>query len=118
MNYAPVIGAATPVKRISLPSGKHTAILLDNIESKGSIEYRIILAVFNDQTREPCLFVASEVNAMAKELGGGSHFLGLFPGDGHMNYGDSDDWADMGKFEKAAVELAIQHLMAGEVGPS
>jgi hypothetical protein len=113
MDYAPVIGAATPVKRIPLPSGKHTAILLDNIESKGSVQYRFILAVFSDQTREPCLFVTSEVNAMAKELGGGSHFLGLFPGDGHMNYGDSDDWADMEKFEKAAVELCYTALDGG-----
>lgn len=113
MNYAPVIGDATPVKRIPLATGKHTAVLLDNIESKGSVEYRFILAVFDDETREPCLFVASEVNAMAEKLQGSSHFLGLFPGDGHANLGSSDDWADIGKFEEAAVELAIQHLNKG-----
>ena len=113
MNYWPVIGDATPVKRISLPSGQHTAVLLDHIESTGAVKYRYILAVFDNQRREPCLFVSSEVNRMAKRFGGGSHFLGLFTEHGHMNHVDSDDWADIEKFEKAAVEFAAGHLSRG-----
>ncbi len=116
MYYAPAIGDATPVKRIPLVTGKHTAVLLDNIESKGPVEYRFILAVFDDETRKPCLLVASEVNALAKELGGGSHFLCVFPGDGHRNLGSSDDWADIAKFEEVAVGIATEHLNKGEKG--
>ncbi len=113
MNDAPVIGDATPVKQIPLATGKHTALLLDNIESKGSVEYRFILVVFDDESGKPCLFVASEVNVMAEEPEGGSHSLGLFLGGGHASLGSSDDWADIWKFEKAAVELANQQLKTG-----
>jgi len=110
MEYMPMILGGTPVKRIRLASGKHTALLLDDIESKGAVKFRFILAVFDDETRNPCLFVTSEVNGAVEELGGGSHFLCLFSGDAHLNLGSSDDWADIRKFEEAAVKIATERL--------
>lgn len=110
MKLVPVIGDARPVSRTPLATGKHTAVLLDDIESLGPVKYQFILLVFDDRSKEPCLFVASEVNETARRFGGGSHFLGLFAGETHSNYGSSDDWSDIGKFEQAALKLALQHL--------
>jgi hypothetical protein len=103
MNYAPVIKSAQPKQRFQI--GKHTAVLLGDIERAGSVEYRFIMVVFDGDTQKPCFFVASEVNSMAQTLGGGSHFLGLFDGDGHANCGTSDDWADEGKFTAEALKI-------------
>jgi len=56
-------------------------------------------------TGRPCLAVASEVNRMATAGSGRSHFLGLFPGDGHVNLGAADEWADMDSFAAKALEV-------------
>jgi hypothetical protein len=42
---------------------------------------------------------------MAKRFGGGSHFLGVFDGNGHINQGGSDDWADEEKFTARALQI-------------
>jgi hypothetical protein len=63
------------------------------------------------------LFVASEVNATAATLGGGSHFLGVFDSQGHANRGASDDWADPKKFFPEALRIA-QEYMAAKTPPS
>jgi hypothetical protein len=108
MNYFPVIESAEPRRRF--PLGKYTAVLLDNIKSAGGVQYRYILVVFNDESEKPCFFVASEVNTMVEAFGGGSHFLGVFPGNGHENHGDSDDWADLKKFTERALEIVKERL--------
>jgi len=110
MDYMPQISNARTAKRIPLSTMKHTALLLDNIESAGSVKYLYILAIFDHATEEPCLFIASEENLYDSESRSGSHFLGLFPGNGHRNLGCSDDWADIEKFEKRSVELAEEYL--------
>jgi len=107
LNYMPAITAAEPVAQYSVAG--LNAVLLDNIRSAGAIGYRFILVVYA-ATGEPCLFVASEVNAMAAELGGGSHFLGVFPGDSHENHGSSDDWANRDLFVKSALAIAEERL--------
>lgn len=107
MNYIPAIKSATPVAEFEIAG--HTAVLFDDIVSAGSIQYLYILAVYTPND-EPCLFIASEVNRMQQRLGGASHFLGLFPGDGHLNLGDSDEWADRDLFAKKALAIAEEHL--------
>lgn len=102
MKYAPAIKAAKPRQRFQI--GSRSAVLLGDIEPAGSVEYRFIMAVF-DESERPCYFVASEVNSMAKSFGGGSHFLGLFYGEGHVNCGSSDDWGDEGKFTAEALRI-------------
>ncbi len=107
MNYIPAIKSATPVAEFEIAG--HTALLFDEIVSAGSIQYLYILAVYTPND-EPCLFIASEVNGMQQRFGGGSHFLGLFPGDGHLNLGDSDEWADRDQFVAKALKLAEEQL--------
>ena len=102
MNYAPIIKSAKPRQRFQV--GRHTVVLLGDIEPAGAIEYLYIMVVYGEE-RQPCYFVASEVNAMAAHFGGGSHFLGLFDGDSHANCGSSDDWADEAKFTAEALRI-------------
>lgn len=95
----------------TLPLGEsHVMVLLDEITSSGPVQYEFVLAVFEAESRNPVYFVASEVNTMAGVLGGGSHFLGIFDGDGHGNLGSSDEWADPSKFFPKARELAAKRF--------
>jgi hypothetical protein len=102
MKYVPFIKSAKPRKRFRI--GNHSAALWVDIESAGNVKYKYILAVF-DEKGQPCYFVASEVNQMANIMGKGSHFLGLFPGDGHTNCGASDEWSDEVKFTEVALRI-------------
>lgn len=104
--YSPAIVNAKTLERFEL--GPYTAILYGDIEASGMVRYKYILAILNDG--EPRLFVSSEVNIMADELGGGSHFLCVFKGDSHLNFGSSDDWADLETFKPKAIEMAREHL--------
>ncbi len=91
------------------------------------IEYSHVLFVVRAPAKEPNFAVAAEVNTMAamgreivdrmraegkgeQEVAAtaamvGSHYLGVFPGDGHRNLGASDDWADLEKFSGRALEV-------------
>jgi hypothetical protein len=89
---------------------KHTALIFDNIKSAGSVEYAFLLSVYENETQEPVYFVVSEVNTMATAFGGGSHFLGVFNGEGHANMGSSDDWGDPRKFFPEAIRLAAERF--------
>jgi hypothetical protein len=102
MKYIPAIASENPIRQFQV--GKYSAVLLDDIESAGVVEYRFILVVYDD-TEQPCYFVASEVNNNANTFGGGSHFLGLFDGNGHASCGSSDDWADESKFTAEALRI-------------
>jgi hypothetical protein len=88
------------------------AVLLGNIVSAGMVKYLYILVVY-ERDGEPCLFVASEVNEEREAFGGGSHFLGVFPGDGHLNLGDSDEWANRERFVERALGIARERVQAG-----
>jgi len=107
MPYAPAITSATPVAQFEVAG--HTAVLLDEIVSAGSIQYLYILVVYATDG-EPCLFIASEANAMQHRFGGGSHFLGVFRDGSHLNLGDSDEWADREQFVEKALEIAENQL--------
>jgi hypothetical protein len=61
-------------------------------------------------TGRPCLAVAAEVNRMATPGSGRSHFLGLFPGEGHVNLGAADDWAEMDRFAAKALEIVAEQF--------
>jgi hypothetical protein len=105
VNFMPLIEGANRIA--TLPLGEsHVMILLDAITASGTVQYEFALAVLEAESGAPVFFVASEVNAMSGTFGGGSHFLGVFDGDGHANLGSSDDWADPSKFFPKARELA------------
>ena len=109
LNYLPLIDEANRIATIPLGSA-HVMISFDEITSSGPIQYEFILAVFEVSSGKPVYFVASEANLMAATHGGGSHFLGVFDGNGHANLGSSDDWADPSKFFPKARELAARRF--------
>jgi len=106
--YLPDIRGGTPhfVRDI----GGYRLVMLRDVESPGPVEYLYVLAAFRAGERIPCLCVASEKNAMAARLGGGSHFLGVFPGEGHLNFGASDDWGDLARFTERALAICRERL--------
>ena len=107
MNYMPRVESMNRVAGAPLGE-KHTVILFDQIKSAGSVEYTFLVAVFDNVNQQPVYLVASEVNSMANTLGGGSHFLGVFDGNGHANRGSSDDWGDPKKFFPEAIRIAAE----------
>jgi hypothetical protein len=51
---------------------------------------------------------------MAEQLGGGSHFLGVFDEEGHKNLGSSDDWTELDKFTARALSITAEWLKVSE----
>ena len=118
--YAPIIKSARRVREHRFgPS--HTAVLLTDIQGDSSIEYAHLLVIFASGQQDPIAFISSEAKGdtsdSLKELGlddldvaedenAGTHFLCAFTAEGHQNFGASDDWADLEKFERGSLELA------------
>ena len=105
MNYVPAVESMNRVAGAPL-GDKHTVLLFDQIKSAGRVQYAFLVAVYENATQKPVYFIASEVSTTADTLGGGSHYLGVFDGQGHSNHGASDDWGDPRKFFPEAIRLA------------
>jgi hypothetical protein len=110
--YAPSLQGAEEVRRLTLGSAFEGVLRRHPApeQQSGSVKYVYTLAVHPKGGGDAVLYVASELNKMPPEQRTGSHFLGVFPGEGHLNLGASDDWADLGRFEARAVEVAQEHL--------
>src|SRR5262245_42764950 len=105
--YGPAISDARPLRYYDM--GSHVGVLLGELSSAGFVEYLFVLAVspINDENNP--LYVTAEKNHMEGALpgiegDGGSHFLCSFEGGVHCNFGSSDDWADVEKFEARALQ--------------
>lgn len=107
MLYMPMVKSSNLVGEFPLGPA-HTVRMFDNIRSAGSIQYTYLVGVFDNASQDPVYFVASEVNSMAAVMGGGSHCLGLFEGEGHASMGFSDDWGDPRKFFPQAIEIVSE----------
>jgi hypothetical protein len=122
--YAPIIESARRVREHAL-GASHTAVLLTDIVGPSRITYAHILVVFASGREDPIAFISSEAKGdssdILKELGldddefafkeeedEGSHFLCAFTENGHSNFGASDDWADLERFERGALDLVAR----------
>ena len=105
MEYEPLVSGGRTVGRYNL--GGFRALLLTDVQSDGKITYEHVLFVMRSSALAPVLAVTSEVAAVG---GHGSHVLGLFPGNGHVNLGTRDEWANLSAFESKALDVAAQHL--------
>ncbi|MEM7697289.1 MAG: hypothetical protein AAF236_02660 [Verrucomicrobiota bacterium] len=101
--YQPQVASATVLETHELDQIRID--ILGDIESASAIQYLWIAAAFRPDEDQPSFFVASECNALAQSIGGGSHFLGVFSGEGHANLGASDRWAELEHFVPKALEL-------------
>jgi hypothetical protein len=108
--YLPHLKYAHPVRRYSI--GDYAATLLSDCETTSDvIDYAHVLVVYqiitSTATATPALVIASETNTNLQK--DGFYFLCTFASE-HRNYGASQDWGDLEKFEKAALQLAGQVL--------
>ena len=108
VGYRPQIVRAELLRRYS--GGPYEAALFGGIVSAGHVKYLYVLEV--SKSDFPCLYVASEVNALGPP-GKGPYFLGVFTEEKHDNYGLSADWGDIDLFETRALELVRQYLEVG-----
>jgi hypothetical protein len=93
--------------------GPCSCVLVTDCRNSSRVQYAHVMYVYEGGdflTGRPCLAVASEVNRMASAGSGRSHFLGLFPGEGHVNLGAADDWADMDRFAAKALEVIAEQF--------
>jgi len=107
--------------------GDFRATLFDEIVSSDIVEYTYMVILYNNASGEPVLYFTAEKNtAPFAELfqslgiepqtdadgneGTGSHFFCVFDEDGHSNYGASNDWGDVGKFEQEALKAIGEGL--------
>jgi hypothetical protein len=105
MPYFPIIDSGNP-RQTFLFAG-YRAVLLDRICSSQRIQYYFVLVVFRGEELQPCLAVASEYSSPESKA---EPFLGVFPGEGHLNLGMSARWFDIDQFTNEALRQAIRHL--------
>ena len=108
--YLPNLKSANPVRRYRI--GNFMATLLSDCQTTDDqVEYAHALVIYQltgeSQTAKPALVISSETNPSARKEG--YYFLCSFVHT-HRNYGASQDWGDLGKFETAALQLAGQLL--------
>ena len=93
--YAPAIRTARVTKRFKIRPVRGPLPRPDRRRRK-RIQYEFI-AVFDCSSKDPFLAIRGK--------GGKSHFLCLFEGLRHMNFSNSNDWADEEKFEVAMIKI-------------
>jgi hypothetical protein len=129
--YTPLVSSARFVRERRIDP-RHTAVLLTDIESPhhSRIKYAHLLVVYATGRKDPIAIISAEprrpLASVMQELGlpsrfdlpddrgVGSHFLCAFLPDRHVNCGSSDDWADLDKFAKAALDLLPELLALDE----
>ena len=111
--YGPPICDAKPLRYYDM--GSHVGVLFGELACAGLVEYLYVLAVSPINDENNLFYVTAERNQMEEAIPGleggrGSHFLCTFEGGLHSNFGSSDDWADVEKFEARALEMAAERL--------
>ncbi|WP_395731428.1 hypothetical protein [Prosthecobacter sp.] len=108
-NYFPVVSDAQLVR--SYDGGPYKLELLTRVECRGIIQCDHMLVVFRKSENKLSYVVAAEANNLrTPDNNSGSHFLGCYPGSGHVNLGCSDDWGDLSRFEKEACRIVGDEL--------
>lgn len=105
--YWPPIGTARALRRYQF--GDYRALLMDNIQASGRVQYLYVLEVYAP-TGGRCLAVASEKNSFPDPDEPPSYFLGVFHGDCHDNFGRAEKWGDLDKFVERALEIVCEEL--------
>ncbi|MCU0498533.1 MAG: hypothetical protein MUF87_14375 [Anaerolineae bacterium] len=103
--YMPTLSAAVHVRSYTL--AQYRLKVLTHCKSPGLIQYKYVILVY-EQGDEPVMAITSEHNP---RLTDGSYFLGVFPGYGHVNLGNSIDWGDLEKFIAKALTILAEYLM-------
>jgi hypothetical protein len=105
--YLPTVKSGRLVERYLM--GEYIGLLVTDCESDGLIHYDHVLFVYREGDQSPCYAVAAEMNKLMIQHEEG-RFLGVFPGNGHMNMGMSPHWRDLDKFVQRALEVVMEHF--------
>jgi hypothetical protein len=97
--YFPIKSGGRHVKLFK--SGSYIFSCFTDFDSPGMIQYVHIMYVFEEGRPTPIFAVAAE-----SMRGADYCMLCSFDGDGHSNYGASDEWRDLEHFTARALEMA------------
>lgn len=114
--YLPNISDARRIATYTL--GPYIAVMLDNCKSDGQIEYKYVMFVYLPDPQNAVshnqivMAVAAEKSPALITLDpdNPAYFLGVFPGDGHLNLGHSTDWGNLELFTKRSLEVIRENL--------
>ena len=111
--YAPAILFATEHRYYEF--GQYVGVLYTDIIAAGKIRYRYMFAIRSKESQSIFLHITSELNTTyglfgRGVAGEGTHFLCMFRDSLHHNFGDSNDWADIEKFEARAMAIAAEQV--------
>jgi hypothetical protein len=107
--YFPIIKESKLVKNYI--NRTYDIKLLTDVICYGMIQCPHILIAYKKGEEEPSYVVASEINnSYIPGAPTGSHYLGAYPGEGHLNYGSADEFGNLDVFEKEAIELLSEAL--------
>ena len=101
----PLIESSRFRKLIDVPECSAKAMLYDNVESTGLVEYEYLMIVYQKGSDEPKMYVTSEVNSNYDVERCNSHFLCTFFDGQHTNLGSSDSYGIESIFEENAVRM-------------
>ncbi len=112
--YWPRVSGGRTWKHLQL--GSYAVQVDTDLVSPGKVRYMYVLYA-RDSVGELRLCVASEWNerhadclARGEKPQGGSHFMGVFTGEEHLNLGSSDRWSDLEAFTERALEVVREQL--------
>jgi hypothetical protein len=110
MRYAPSFAGGRVAERFRL--GPYRCELVTDTEQLpdllGAIRYTHVLVVLDAEGI--CLYITAEGNTMRAILGGGSHFLCAYPGEGCVRLADGDEYAGLERFRAAASDAVKRHF--------
>jgi len=101
----PQIGTAIPKRRYQI--GEFIAVVLGDVESKDSEEYRFVMALVPEGRQQPIFYVSSVRNRSAED---GSHRLRAASDQLTRDMGASDNWNNLDAFCDEALQVARQAL--------
>jgi len=110
--YLPTLKNARPVYHYQI--GSYIAVVVTDCESVGMISYTHVLFLLEPRKQEPIFAVAAELNSFTASISTERLFLGVFNGQGHLNLGMSEDWADLDKFTARALKIVTDHFKITE----
>ena len=109
----PQINTAIPRQRHQI--GGFVVTVLDDIDSSDPNPYRYIMAVVEEGTDSPCLYVTSERNR-----GGGpdeGFRLRVIQGEQERELTPSDEWGDIDKFALAGLGIVAKLMKLTDEQP-
>ncbi len=110
-----LLNLRTAIPKHRYQVGEYSATILGDIESEDNVEYKYILAMVQEGSTNPKLYVTLERNSDKGQAG--SHRLHLIGHGIDEVLGTSSDWRDLDAFTSAALGVAMEALALTDKQP-